>query len=161
MRKLILLTILFSLTIWSCRTKKETIIETLTITKFDTLEVEKIVEKEVVKTEKVVDTFEVEVPCDKKGQIKDFDRKIKTSAGMVHVYSKNGKVFAKLIIEATENGKTTTSEKEKKTSLNEKDKDKSSKIVVTKYKERWWLWVWFFSSLVFIVYRLKKINPII
>lgn len=156
MKKIILLTILFSLTIWSCGSKKETTTQTVTITKIDTVEVEKIVEKEVVKTEKVVDTFEVEVPCDEKGQIKDFDRKIKTYAGMVHVYSKNGKVFAKLIIEATENGKTTTTEKEKKTSLNEKDKDKSSKIVVTKYKERMWLWYWFGASIIYIIYRQKK-----
>lgn len=156
MKKLILLTILLSLTTWSCRTKKETIIETVTVTKIDTVQVEKIVEKEVIKTEKVVDTFEVEVPCDEKGQIKDFDRKIKTSSGMVHVYSKNGKVFAKLIIEATENGKTTTTEKEKKTSLNDKNKDKSSEIVVTKYKERMWLWYWFGASIIYIIYRLKK-----
>ena len=75
---------------------------------------------------------------------------------MVHVYSKNGKVFAKLIIEATKNGKSTTIEKEKKTSLNENKKDKSSEIVVTKYKERMWLWYWFIGSIIFIIYRLRK-----
>jgi hypothetical protein len=156
MKKAILLTILLCLTIWSCGSKKETTTQTVTITKIDTVKVEKIVEKEVVKTEKVVDTFEIKVPCDEKGQIKDFDRKIKTSAGMVHVYSKNGKIFAKLIIEATENGKSTTTEKEKKTSINQKDKDKSSEIIITKYKERMWLWYWFGASIIYIIYRLKK-----
>jgi hypothetical protein len=155
MKKLIFIIFLTS-GIWSCGLKKQTTNKTETITKIDTIKVEKIVEKEVVKTEKIVDTFEVEVPCDEKGQIKDFDRKIKTSAGMVHVYSKNGKVFAKLIIEATENGKTTTTEKEKKSSFNENKKDKSSEIVVTKYKERMWLWYWFIASIIFIIYRLKK-----
>lgn len=162
MKKIILLTILLSLTIWSCRTKKETVIETVTITKVDTVQVEKIIEKEVIKTEKVVDTFEIEVPCDEKGQIKDFDRKIKTSGGMVHVYSKNGKVFAKLIIEASEKAKTNTTEKKKNTSLNEKEKDKSSEIIITKYKERMWLWYWFAASIIYIIYRLKKyFSPIV
>ena len=161
MKKLIFI-ILLSFGLFSCGSKKETTKDKEVIIKVDTFKVEKVVEKEVIKTEKVIDTFIVELPCDEKGNIKDFDRKIKTSGGMVRVYSRNGKVFAEMILEATENSKINSSEKEYKSKVYIKTRKVTYEKTYTKYKERIWLWLWFLGSIAYIVYKVKKyFSPIV
>jgi hypothetical protein len=145
--KKILILICLSILIFSCAAKKETTDkETVYITKTDTVKFEKI----VTKTEIVTDTVRVKVPCDEKGNIKDFSRKIKTSNGHALVYSKNGEIFAELYLGSTENS---TEAKEKiKTEYIYKDKFKT--IYKTLYTERWWLWAWFIGSLIYILWKI-------
>jgi len=133
----------------SCRSKKETVYEKEYLTVHDTV----IKEKLIIKTEKVTDTFEIEKPCSEKGEIKPFNQKILTDAGFVHVYSRNGKIYAKLDIKGTEQLK----EKEVEIKYIEKEKIVLKDKLITKYKYPIWLVVWFIFTLIFFLYRFYRI----
>jgi hypothetical protein len=140
MKKIII--ILLAISLFSCRAKKEITIEKEYLTVHDTI----ISEKIVVKTERVTDTLTIEQPCDEKGIIKPFSRKIKTDAGFVYVYSKNGSIHAELDFKGTEQVK------ENKAEIKHTNKDKSSKSdkLITKYKYPWWL----FLPYLYFIYRI-------
>ena len=137
-----ILIILLAISLFSCRSKKETIYEKEYLTVHDTI----ISEKIVVKTERVTDTLTIEQPCDEKGIIKPFSRKIKTDAGFVYVYSKNGSIHAELDFKGTE------SVKENKAEIKYIDREKIvyKDKLITKYKCSWW----FFLPYLYFIYRI-------
>ena len=146
MKKLILICILVSLI--GCKTKQKTVYEKEYLTTIDTIYKDKL----VIKTEKVTDTLIIEEPCDDKGQIKDFSRKIKTSKGFVYIYSKDGKLRAELELQGTEKIK----EKEQKTKIVYKDKVKEVEVIVTKHRWSVWFVVLFLVSLFINFLYIKK-----
>lgn len=146
MKKLILICILVSLI--GCKTKQKTVYEKEYLTTIDTIYKDKL----VIKTEKVTDTLIIEEPCDDKGQIKDFSRKIKTSKGFVYIYSKDGKLRAELELQGSEDVK----EKEQKTKIVYKDKVKEVEVIVTKYRWPIWFVVLLLASLFINFLYIKK-----
>ena len=147
MKKIILI-LAFLIFLIGCKTKQKTVYEKEYLTTIDTIYKDKL----VIKTEKVTDTLIIEEPCDDKGQIKDFSRKIKTSKGFVYVYSKNGKLRAELELQGTEDVK----EKEQKTKIVYKDKVKEVEVIVTKYLWPVWFVVLFLVSLFINFLYIKK-----
>lgn len=146
-KNFIFLTLTIGLLFGSCRAKKESIEkEKEYVYIHDTITNDKV----IIKTEKITDTLVVELPCNEKGELKDFSRKIKTNGGYVYVYSKNGKIFAEMHLDGTFN----STEKNKKVQLKYVYRDKEKKVYITKYIERWWLWGWFIVTILFIIYKI-------
>ena len=154
--KNLILTVFIAVLFCSCGTTKKVTKEKEFIYITDTTEVEKEVIKIVTVTEKVTDTLEVKLPCDETGKLKDFSRKIKTASGTVKVWSKNGSIFAELILEETKNSTETDKQKILKSKGYVYTKTITKYQTKTIYKERWWLWLWFGGSILYIAYKIYR-----
>jgi hypothetical protein len=142
------LLILLTFVLFSCASKKEVKTEKLEHFKTDTI----IREKIVVKTETIIDTFSIDKPCDEKGVLKDFNQRILTGAGFVHVWSNEGKIHAKLHLKETLN----VNDKEKIVKIEYKDKIITKEVFKTKYKERWYLLITLVLSLLLNYYLWRS-----
>ena len=140
---LILLAIITLLILTSCRTAK--VIEKEYIHTTDSV----LVDREIIKTVEVIDSFIVEVPCDDKGILKPFNQRINSGGNIMHIWSNNGKIHAKLFLKATEQIKA------KERIVKDTVYIKSKAETIIKYKERYWLWIWFVLSLVIFALLIR------
>lgn len=136
------LLILFSIAITSCSSKK-----VITETKHTSDTIYK--DREIIKTEKIVDSFEVKVPCNEKNEIKPFNQRIKTSGGFVHVWTDNGTIKAKMLLEPTKNETV----KEYKTKYVYVDKNKE----VIKYRMPFYCYLIIVLSIIILFLYLRTL----
>ena len=140
---LIVLAIITLLILTSCKSAK--IVEKEYIHTTDSV----LVDREIIKTVEVIDSFIVEVPCDDKGILKPFNQRINSGGNIMHIWSNNGKIHAKLFLKATEQIKA------KERIVKDTVYIKSKAETIIKYKERYWLWIWFVLSLVIFALLIK------
>jgi len=130
---------------FSCATKK-TSVEYKEKVLIDTVRVF----KDRIISKMVIDTLTIESPCDSLGNLKEFEKTIKTDIAKIVLYNRNGKIQVRIKIDSIKQVR----EKVFKSTVNKEDQVKEVKVV--KFKVPLWIVVLLLSSVAFNVVLLRK-----
>jgi len=143
MKKLIFFFIFVSS--FSCATKK-TSVEYKEKVLIDTVRVF----KDRIISKMVIDTLTIESPCDSLGNLKEFEKTIKTDIAKIVLSNRNGKIQVRINIDSIKQVR----EKVFKSTVNKEVQVKEVKVV--KFKVPLWIVVLLLSSVAFNVVLLRK-----
>jgi hypothetical protein len=143
MKKLILFIILIAS--FSCATKKTTV-EYKEKILIDTVRVF----KDRIISKMIIDTLTVEAPCDSLGNLKEFEKTIKTDIAEIVLSNSNGKIQARINIDSIQQ----VWEKEFKSTV--KKEVQLKEVKVTKFKIPLWIIIVLLCSLAFNVVLIRN-----
>lgn len=135
------------LIISSCASKKKIITEKEYVTTIDTITVTHTIEK----IKRFTDTLVVPDPCDEKGNLKPFNKKVKTEVAEVELINNNGNIEVKINIDSISNHYKSLYEKKYNSQSIEKSKVVEKKIVPFKFC------LFLAISVIINIFLLKKI----
>lgn len=130
---------------FSCATKK-TSVEYKEKVLIDTVRVF----KDRIISKMVIDTLTIESPCDSLGNLKEFEKTIKTDIAKIVLSNRNGKIQARINIDSIKQVR----EKVFKSTVKKEVQVKEVKVV--KFKVPLWIVVLLLSSVAFNVVLLRK-----